>query len=111
MAGWGQVPAAVDNEWDLRKLLESLTTEARRVKPILDQADPKNWRDASAAQSYASQWKSAQDQIRYLATTTDTFAKQPQRLTVSGLNILPAGIHGANACVLCGRNESMATRP
>jgi hypothetical protein len=73
----------VDSEWDIRKLLASLASEASRLKPILDQSDPKKWKDASAAQSYGSQWQSAQSEIQYLARSTDLFSKQPERLTLA----------------------------
>lgn len=82
LPGWAQNPA-VDNEWDLRKLLESLNAEAKRLKPILDQADPKNWADAAAAQSYGPQWKGALNEIQYLQQTADGFSKQPERLTLA----------------------------
>jgi hypothetical protein len=77
---WGQ---GVDNEWDVRKLLAALSSQTRRLKPILDQSDPKTWSDASAAQSYGPQWKTAQNEIQYLTTTAEAFAKQPERITMA----------------------------
>ena len=89
LLGWAQNPppaqsgAAMDNEWDLRKLIDSLSTESKRLKPLLDQADPSKWEDKSAATSYAAQWKSAQNEIQYLGTTAVNFAKEPERLTLA----------------------------
>ncbi len=76
---WGQV----DNEWDLRKLLDELDRGTSRVKPVLVQADPAKWSDRGAAANYAPQFKSAQNQIDYLRTTRIEFAKQPERLTLA----------------------------
>ena len=79
---WGQ-SSGTETEWDLRKLLDNLSAGAKRVKPILDQANPQKWNDPASAQSYAPQWKTAQNEIQYLTGVTDTFAKQPERLTLA----------------------------
>lgn len=73
----------VDTEWDLRKLLDTLTASVQRLQPIVEQADPGKWSDASIAQSYSSQWKTAISEIQYLASSTKAFAKQPERLTLA----------------------------
>lgn len=75
-------PAGVESEWDLRTQLKGLSEGARRLQPIVEQADPKSWRDQQAAQSYQAQWKAAQDEIRYLETTASELAKDPERLTL-----------------------------
>jgi hypothetical protein len=79
---WGQ-STGTETEWDLRKLLDSLSAGAKKIKPILDRANPQNWTDASAKQSYGAQWKTAQNEIQYLTMATETFSKQPERLTVA----------------------------
>jgi hypothetical protein len=79
---WAQ-RSGFETEWDVRKLLASLTSESQRVKPILIQADPNSWSDRAAAQSYLPQWTAAQNEIQYLAMTSEAFAKQPERLTLA----------------------------
>lgn len=79
-AAWAQ---GVENEWDVRKLLSSLGGGARRLKPLLDQSNPGEWADKTAGASYATQWKTAQNEIQYLTTTADALAKEPERLTVA----------------------------
>jgi D-hexose-6-phosphate mutarotase len=79
---WGQ-STGFDNEWDVRKLLQTLTAGTKRVRPILEQADPQKWNDASSGQAYSAQWKTALNEIQYLNTTTEGFAKQPERLTLA----------------------------
>lgn len=74
--------AGVESEWDLRTQLKRLSEGARRLQPIVEQADPKNWRDQQAAQSYAPQWRAAQNEIRYLTGVTDQLSKDPERLTL-----------------------------
>lgn len=74
---------SMDNEWDLRKLLDSLSAGAQRIKPILDQADPGKWSDSTSGQSYAAQWTSVRKEIEYVASSTAAFAKQPERLTLA----------------------------
>jgi hypothetical protein len=78
-----QPAAGVESEWDLKKMLDSLSAGARRLKPIMEQANPQTWRDAQAAQSYSAQWKSAQNQIQYLNLTADKLVKEPERLTIA----------------------------
>jgi len=79
-AAWGQ---GVENEWDVRKLLSALGDESRRLKPILDQSDPKTWTEASAASSYATQFKTVQNEIQYMTSTAAALAKEPERLTLA----------------------------
>lgn len=76
-------PASVDNEWDLRKLVDATTAQSKRLKPILDQADPKNWQNTQAAEAYATQWKSAQNQLQYLSISASNFAREPERMTLA----------------------------
>jgi hypothetical protein len=73
----------VEAEWDLRTLLKALTAGTQKLKPILDQVNPAQWKDTQAGQSYAPVWKSTQDQIEYLGRTAASFSKEPERLTLA----------------------------
>jgi hypothetical protein len=85
-SGGGQTPASsggVESEWDLKKMLDALSAGARRLKPLIEQANPQNWSDAQGAQSYAPQWKAAQNEIQYLTLSADKLVKEPESLTVA----------------------------
>ncbi len=85
-AAWAQSPgpeAGVESEWDLRKLLDSLSTAAHKLQPIIQQADPQTWANTQAASTYTPQWRTASDQIQYLTQTTTKFAKEPERMTIA----------------------------
>lgn len=75
--------AGVESEWDLKKLLDAVSAGARRLKPIIEQANPESWRDTQAAQAYTAQWKSTQDEIQYLNVTADKLVQQPESLTIT----------------------------
>jgi len=74
--------AGVVSEWDLQTQLKALSAAAKRLQPIIVQADPKNWRDPQAAQSYKAQWTAAQNEIQYLNGTAEKLAKDPEKLTL-----------------------------
>jgi hypothetical protein len=76
-------PTGVESEWDVQKLLESLAAGARRLEPLLDQADPGKWNSAAGAASYTPQWKTAKDQVGYFVGATRKFAQQPEKLSVA----------------------------
>ena len=50
--------------WDVTKLMAALTDEAKRLQPIVAQADPQRWKNAASGRSYEAQWKSALDSVR-----------------------------------------------
>ena len=78
-----QPSGGVESEWDLKKMLDALAAGARRLKPLIDQANPQTWKDPQAAQAYTAQWKSAQSEIQYLGTSADKLVKEPERLTLA----------------------------
>jgi hypothetical protein len=80
----GPPPAGgVESEWDLKKLLESLSTGARKLKPIIDQSNPQNWRDPQGGQIYAAQYKSTQNHLQYLIGAADRLTKEPESLSLA----------------------------
>lgn len=78
-----QPAGGVESEWDLKKMLDALAAGARRLKPLMDQANPQAWSDADAVRSYTPPWKSAQNEIQYLSNTAEQLAKEPERLTLA----------------------------
>jgi hypothetical protein len=76
-------PAAVAAEWDISKTLDALSTQAKRLKPILDQLTAEQWVSKGAPQAYVSQWRAAENELGYLVNATSALEKQPDRLTLA----------------------------
>jgi len=79
----GDQPAAdqgVASEWDARKLIDALSTQAQHLKPVIDQVRPADWASKGASETYAAQWNSAQAQLKYLISVSEAFSRQPERL-------------------------------
>src|SRR5690348_3071952 len=73
----------VSNEWDISQTLDTLSSQAKRLKPILDQLTPQEWVAKGAPQTYVSQWKGAQDELGYLVGSAQALEKQPEKLTIA----------------------------
>jgi hypothetical protein len=77
-------PAATDggvaSEWDARKLIDALSSQAQHLKPIIDQVQPAAWVAKGASETYVAQWNTAQAQLKYLIAASDAFSRQPERL-------------------------------
>ncbi|HTC86832.1 MAG TPA: hypothetical protein VK686_00970 [Bryobacteraceae bacterium] len=76
-------PAAdqgVASEWDARKLIDALSTQAQHLKPVIDQVQPADWASKGASETYAAQWNSVQAQLKYLISVSEAFSRQPERL-------------------------------
>ena len=86
----GSPPPAQDSgvasEWDARKLIDALTTQAQHLKPLIDQVQPTDWLSKGAPDAYVSQWNTTQAQLKYLISSSDAFSRQPERLSL-GLDI------------------------
>lgn len=78
----GQAPA-VSADWDISQTVAALSAQANRLKPILDQLTPREWVSKGAPETYVSQWKGAQDELRYLGDAARALEKQPEKLTLA----------------------------
>jgi hypothetical protein len=76
----------VPSEWDARKLIEALSAQAQHLRPIIDQVKPAAWQAQGASETYVAQWNTTQAQLKYLISSSDAFARQPDRLPL-GLDI------------------------
>jgi hypothetical protein len=72
----------VASEWDARKLIDALSTQAQHLKPVIDQVQPADWASKGASETYAAQWNSAQAQLKYLISVSEAFSRQPERLSL-----------------------------
>lgn len=75
-------PSGVSSEWDIQKLIESLNLETQHLKPVIDQVKPEGWVAKGASSTYIAQWKAAQAEMRYLQSSSDALARQPEKLTL-----------------------------
>ena len=70
----------VSSEWDIRQMLASLQARARQLAPVLDQLKPAEWVRSGAPQASVGQWTTAKNELRYLLGSTETLAKDPEKL-------------------------------
>ena len=76
-------PQGVTAAWDISQMLDALSSQAKRLKPILDQLNPPEWVSRGAPDAYVSQWRSAQSELIYLTDSANALEKQPERLTLA----------------------------
>ena len=80
-----QAPPAADqgvaSEWDARKLIDALSAQAQHLKPIIDQVKPETWAAKGASSTYNAQWKAAEAELKYLLSSSEALARQPEKLT------------------------------
>jgi len=72
----------LESEWDARKLIDALTSQAKHLKPIIDQVQPAGWMSKGASETYIAQWNTTQTQLKYLIASSEAFARQPDRLAI-----------------------------
>ncbi len=75
--------SGVQAEWDISKTIDSLSTTAKRLKPMLDQLMPEEWVKRGAPDAYVAQWKGAQAELGYLVDSAKSLQAQPERLTLA----------------------------
>jgi hypothetical protein len=76
-SGWGQA-----QQIEMRQILDDLSTQSKRLIPILEQIDPNVWITSKGApDTYVRQWRSSQEQAKALIADTATLSKDPERLS------------------------------
>ncbi|MCX6622090.1 MAG: hypothetical protein NTY38_13680 [Acidobacteria bacterium] len=87
-----QPPAAPTNsvpagglvpEWDNEANLKALSTQAQRLKPILEQVKPLDWVAKGAPQAYVRQLQSTQNELGYMTAAAQKLAQRPEKLSVA----------------------------
>lgn len=73
----------VASEWDVRQLIEGLNLQTQHLKSVIDQVKPDNWVANGAPETYVTQWKTAQQELKYLLDSAEAVAKQPERLPLA----------------------------
>lgn len=80
---FGQSAAGVATEWDTRKLLDSLVLQTQHLRSVLAQVKTDGMIANGAPATYITQWNGAQTELKYLLTSIDMLAKQPERLPLA----------------------------
>jgi hypothetical protein len=75
--------SGVATPWDTAPMVAALSTQAARLKPILDQLTPKEWVAKGAPDAYIAQWKGAEDELVFLSDSAKALEKQPERLPLA----------------------------
>lgn len=79
----GAQAQGVQAPWDISQTIQSLSEQTERLTPVLAQLTPEQWQAKGAPAAYADQWRAAQSEVGYLARVAQTFAKQPEKLTLA----------------------------
>lgn len=65
--------------WELRKQLDALVAQTRRLAPILDQVKPQDW----GVEGYRQQHQETKAQVEYLARSASALAQDPEKMTLA----------------------------
>ncbi len=68
--------------WDISQVITDLSTQAERLKPLLDQLTPEQWQAKGAPATYTAQWHTTQNEVGYLVDSAAAFKKQPEKLSL-----------------------------
>ena len=71
----------VTPSWDIQKLIASLGAQAQHLAPLIDQVKPETWVAKGAPDTYISQWKTTQAELKYFLAVSQQFSKKPERLS------------------------------
>lgn len=70
-------------EWEVKKSMEELSSQWKRVQSSLAQAKPQDWVSKGASEVYVRQWKSCQDEATYVMGSLEKLARQPDKLSAA----------------------------
>ena len=79
-------PAATEGvtpSWDIQKLIASLGAQAQHLTPLIDQVKPETWVPKGAPETYVSQWKTTQAELKYFLAVSQQFSRKPERLSLA----------------------------
>ncbi len=76
----GASPApGVTPAWELRKHLDALVAQTRRLAPLLNQVKPQDW----GIEGYREQHQETKAQVEYLARSASSLAQDPEKMTLA----------------------------
>ena len=69
--------------WDLKKTLESLQASGNRLKPLIEQLQPKEWIAQGASVGYEAQKKEVLQQLQAVTSVAGRLAADTEKLTLA----------------------------
>jgi hypothetical protein len=69
--------------WDLKKTLESLQASGSRLKPVIEQLNPKDWTAQGASDGYEAQKKEVLKQLQSVTSVAGRLANDTEKLTLA----------------------------
>lgn len=76
-------PGGLTPTWDVRKQMTSLAEQVKRLPPILDKVNPKDWVAQGAPETYIKQLESAKNSVVHLVASSGRLAQDPEKLTAA----------------------------
>ena len=70
-------------EWEVRKLLDEVNGQTKRLTPMVQQLRPEEWTKAGAPGAYVTQRQSLLDEIGYLEHSTKALAAKYDRMSLA----------------------------
>jgi hypothetical protein len=64
-------------------MLDALTAQSQRWKPLTPQIQPEGWVAKGASPTYVTQWKTAQNELNYFLGSVAALAKKPERMPLA----------------------------
>jgi len=88
--------AGIPPEWETRKLLDSLVSNANKLAPLVEEINPASWKEKGAPDAYQPQWQRVRTAIKGLRASSTQLANEPTRISfaldtlfrLDGLNVL-----------------------
>ncbi|MCL5745454.1 MAG: hypothetical protein M1541_16280 [Acidobacteria bacterium] len=68
-------------EWEIRKTVGAVADQCQRLKPLLDQVNPKDWIAKGAPEAYVTQWNSTRAALENMKISAGNLTREPERLT------------------------------
>jgi hypothetical protein len=79
----GMFAQGVTAPWDLKKTLESLQASGNRLKPVIEQLNPKDWLAQGAPDGYEAQKKEVLKQLQAVTSVAGRLASDTEKLTLA----------------------------
>jgi len=70
-------------EWEVRKMLDEVTGQTKRLAPMVAQLDPQRWVAAGAPEAYVAQRQSLLEEIGYLEHSAKALAAKFDRMSLA----------------------------
>lgn len=79
----GLFAQGVTAPWDLKKTLESLQSSGNKLKPVIEQLNPKEWMAQGASDGYEAQKKEVLKQLQAVTSVAGRLASDTEKLTLA----------------------------